>query len=64
MKNNKHSFHCNQCLLIKEYTHIKEKKMENINIQFGVVLEVNASSLTRGGLGGGAESRFAWRWPD
>jgi hypothetical protein len=47
-----------------------EKKMENIyeiqsssNIQNGIALEEKASSLIQGGLGGGSESRFAYRWP-
>jgi hypothetical protein len=37
--------------------------INNINIQYGVVLEETASSLTQGGTGKGSESRFAWRWP-
>ena len=39
------------------------ENIENINIQFGIVLEEKASALTQGGTGRGTENRFAYMWP-
>jgi hypothetical protein len=36
----------------------KTKKINNINFQFGVVLEESASALTQGHFGIGGEGRF------